>query len=165
MSIWMKLFNLPYSFFKKFTSGDLFSRLNTLSGLRKIVTSHSVSLTLDAIFSVIYLFVMIYYSAPLAIVTIGMLVLISCIDLFALFKSINFERQIQKISGEVYGRTMQIIVGISKIKIYGVESRIFNYWANALIQTTELGIKGNRFKKLSSGQLTIPYPLLCRSQL
>lgn len=144
MSIWIKLLNLPFAFFKKFSTGDLFSRINTLSSLRQLVTNHSISLTLDAVFSVVYLGVMFWYSSSLALATLGMLFLISAIDFFALYKSIGFQRELQKISGEVYGRAMQVIVGISKVKIYGVESRIFNYWAGAQVQTSELGVRANR---------------------
>lgn len=144
MSIWIKLLNLPFSFFKKFSTGDLFSRINTLSSLRKLVTNHSISLTLDAVFSIVYLVVMFWYSSTLALLTLGMLFLISAIDFFALYKSIGFQRELQRIGGEVYGRAMQVIVGISKVKIYGVESRIFNYWAGALVQTSEIGVKANR---------------------
>lgn len=142
MSIWIRLMNLPYSFFRKYSSGDLYSRINAVSGLKNIVTGHAISLTLDAFFSVVYLFVMIYFSPMLTFVTLGVLVLMTLVDIFALTKSVQFSRETQKISGDLYGQVMQVIVGISKIKIYGVESRIFSYWADAFVNLTKISIKG-----------------------
>ena len=115
---------LPISFYSKYQVGDVISRTGEMETLRQFITSSSISIILDIIFTVVYLAVMIYYSIPLSVVVIVMLPLFALLNIVAapLYKRIINQRFL--INSENRSFLVESITGIHTVKSSGTE-RLF----------------------------------------
>lgn len=122
-AIYNRLFNLPESFFRKYESADLGQRVmgagNTVNGY----ASSIFSLIVAFVFVVIYFFRMALYSWKLT----GIGILMVGIYLFGFYliiiKSIKYQEEIAELNGKTSSLMFQFLMGISKIRIAGVEDR------------------------------------------
>jgi ATP-binding cassette, subfamily B, bacterial HlyB/CyaB len=64
------LLRLPLSFFDRRRVGELAGRLNELENIRQFLTGTALAVVIDAIFSVIYVAVMLFYSWELTLITL-----------------------------------------------------------------------------------------------
>jgi len=65
------LVRLPLRYFEKRSVGELSSRIGELENIRQFLTGTALTVVLDAVFSVIYIVVMIFYSWLLTIVALA----------------------------------------------------------------------------------------------
>lgn len=65
------LLRLPLRYFDKRPVGELQTRIAELGNIRGFLTGSLLTLALDAVFSVIYIVVMVIYSGVLTVVTLG----------------------------------------------------------------------------------------------
>ncbi|MBW4609609.1 MAG: peptidase domain-containing ABC transporter [Hassallia sp. WJT32-NPBG1] len=115
------LLKLPLSFFEKRRIGELAGRMNELENIRSFVTGTALTVVLDAIFSVIYIAVMLFYSWTLTLVALA------TVPLFALLTmSVSpIVRQQLKHKAERYADTqsyfVEVISGIQTVKAQNIE--------------------------------------------
>jgi HlyB family type I secretion system ABC transporter len=67
------LFRLPLKYFEKRPVGELATRINELENIRQFLTGTALTVVLDAIFSVVYIAVMLAYSWLLTIIALATL--------------------------------------------------------------------------------------------
>jgi ATP-binding cassette, subfamily B, bacterial HlyB/CyaB len=67
------LFRLPLKYYEKRPVGELATRINELENIRQFLTGTALTVVLDAIFSVVYIAVMIAYSWMLTIIALATL--------------------------------------------------------------------------------------------
>ncbi len=67
------LFRLPLRYFEKRPVGELTTRINELENIRQFLTGTALTVVLDAVFSIVYIIVMIWYSSLLTIVALATL--------------------------------------------------------------------------------------------
>jgi ATP-binding cassette subfamily B protein len=65
------LLRLPLSFFDRRRIGELAGRFNELENIRQFLTGTALTVVMDAVFSVIYIAVMLFYSWQLSLVTLA----------------------------------------------------------------------------------------------
>ena len=70
-SVLSHLFKLPLNYFDTRPVGEISTRLNELSSIRGFLTGTALTLVLDVLFAVVYLFVCISYSGILTAVALG----------------------------------------------------------------------------------------------
>jgi NHLM bacteriocin system ABC transporter ATP-binding protein len=147
-ALWMRMLDLPASFFRKFTVGDLIQRLSTVSIIRKALSGYFLRLILNAIFSFIYLIAMFYYSVILSVVSliIVSMSLVASAIYFAF--GLGIERRSQDMKGIINGKIVQIILGLSKIRSNGMENRIFASWAQSVAGQKQLDLLLSNMKNL-----------------
>jgi HlyB family type I secretion system ABC transporter len=68
-----RLFRLPLKYFEKRPVGELATRINELEHIRQFLTGTALTVVLDAIFSVVYIAVMLAYSWLLTIIALATL--------------------------------------------------------------------------------------------
>ena len=119
---------LPYKFFINRSTGELIFRLNSNIYVKQILTQKLVTLILDIILSIAYIYLMIKFSFTLSmiifIVTL-IIALISIINTYKINKVIDFEMihqtKVQKILSE-------IVNNMTTIKSLGQEKLFFSKW-------------------------------------
>ena len=72
-SIIHHLLRLPLSYFSKRPVGEVSSRISELEKIRSFLTGTALTVLLDAVFSVVYIAVMLIYSVPLTFAALGVL--------------------------------------------------------------------------------------------
>lgn len=115
---------LPISFYSRYQVGDVISRTGEMETLRQFITSSSISIILDIIFTVVYFAVMIYYSIPLSVVVVVILPLFALLNIVAapLYKRMINQRFL--INSESRSFLVESITGIHTVKSSGTE-RLF----------------------------------------
>lgn len=125
-----RLLNLPLGFFKKYSAGELSTRVMAVNNVYQLFTNSIISIFATCLFSVMYIFIAILYAKELVVV-------VTLIFLYAIYNAVtNLGGNVKKlrkampyqVSSQDF--TYNAIQGIQKIKNNRAEYRVFNQWAN-----------------------------------
>ncbi len=129
-AIWDRLLNLPVPFFRKYTSGELALKTNSILMLRKAISDTVVFALLGSVTLVFNLVFLFWFNFFLGIVAVGILFLsMFVIGLIAL-RMKKLETEQIGFQNTLYGITTQLLTSITKIKTSGSEIHAFEQWAN-----------------------------------
>ena len=122
------LLRLPQRYFDRRPVGELQTRLAELGNIRGFLTGSLLTLALDAVFSVIYIAVMVVYSAVLTAVTLGVIPLFLALTFIA---SPAIKGQLRK-AAEKNAATQSLLVealsGVQTIKAQNAENTVRWRW-------------------------------------
>ena len=127
----MRLLSLPPSFFKKFNTGELTSRFNSVPQLASTIINGVFSTFMALIMSLAYLFQLVSFASSLVLPVILILLATSGFTVFTAFIQKGYTRKVLEYSSKEAGITYEVINGIQKIRLSGSEKRVFAKWANA----------------------------------
>jgi ATP-binding cassette, subfamily B, bacterial len=137
------LLSLPFRFFQQRTSGDLLMRLGSNSIIREVLTSQTLSIILDGLFVVVYLVILLSYSA-----LFGALVLVTSLAqllaLYGLTRAIKnlTDREIAAQS-EAQSYMVETLAGIKMIKASGSEAFALDHWTNLFFKQLNASFQRN----------------------
>lgn len=127
-ALWDRLLQLPATFFRHYTSGDLLTRLFVVHQIRGQLSGATQSNLLSGSVACMNLALMLYYSPLLALIGVGIAV-VSIIAIFIANKvTDNLQRTMIGLTGEMSGLTVQLINGVSKLRVAVAEERAFKAW-------------------------------------
>lgn len=127
-AIWQRILDLPLRFFRRFQIGDLLLRVFSVNTIRRKISEQGLRVTLNSVFSIMYLIPMFYYSIGLSFAGIGIVLVGILFSFWAIIKNLNYNRQMLDLKGKMNDQVLQLLSGISKIHIYGAENIIFVFW-------------------------------------
>ncbi|KOP25297.1 peptidase C39 [Hapalosiphon sp. MRB220] len=135
------LLRLPLSYFERRRVGELAGRINELENIRSFLTGTALTVVLDAVFSVIYIAVMLFYSWVLTLVALA------CVPLFALLTTFVVpivQRQLRK-KAERYADTqsylVEVLTGIQTVKAQNIELKSRWQWRDRYTRYISAGFK------------------------
>jgi len=128
-AVWDRLLKLPVPFFRDYTAGDLASRALGVSTIRQAVSGTVVLTILSGVFSVFNFFLLFFIDGQLALLASALVLVAVGVTTLAGALQARNQRELTNIQGKISGLVLQIITGISKLRIAGVESRVFAFWA------------------------------------
>ncbi|ERN42468.1 type I secretion system ABC transporter (HlyB family) [Rubidibacter lacunae KORDI 51-2] len=135
------LLRLPLRYFEKRPVGELSSRVNELEKIRQFLTGTALTVVLDSIFSVVYIFIMAVYSLLLTAVSL------STIPLFigvTLISSPIIRRQLRakaERNAETQSHLVEVLSGIQTVKAQNVELRARWRWQERYARYVSAGFK------------------------
>jgi NHLM bacteriocin system ABC transporter ATP-binding protein len=147
-AMWDRLLNLPVSFFRRFTAGDLFERVSYVDEIRRILTGATVDSLMTGIFSGFLFLLLFYYSGKLALVATGLVLVALTATSLALYLKLQLQRSIIRLQGQISGLVLQLLTGIAKLRVSGAEGRAFSEWAKAFAQQKRLELRTARIEAL-----------------
>jgi NHLM bacteriocin system ABC transporter ATP-binding protein len=123
-ALWDRLLSMPADFFRAFSSGDLTVRVLAVDQLQGLISVQVLSALLAALFGLVNFVLMFIYAPTLALVALVIL-LLGVLAIYLGIRSIsgNAELSLQA-SRRANGWLVQMLRGISKIRIAGAESRM-----------------------------------------
>lgn len=124
-----RLLRLPASFFKDFTAGDLMVRTLAIQQIQQVVTASTIGSLMNGVLGVWAVGQMFWYDFRLGAVSLGLIVLFSCFAFLVGWLRIRQERDVMKLTSAVSSATLQMAVGVTKIRLAGAEERAFNLWS------------------------------------
>jgi NHLM bacteriocin system ABC transporter ATP-binding protein len=136
--VWDRLLNLPVSFFRQYTTGDLQSRVSSVSAIRRQLSGRNLINLVGSVFTLFYLAQLFYYSYELALLAVGVAIVTLVITTVAGLLLLSKVRPLLEIKGEIFGQTVQLINGIAKLHIAGAEERAFAAWSKNFAQQVKL---------------------------
>jgi NHLM bacteriocin system ABC transporter ATP-binding protein len=128
-AIWDRLLSLRMSFFRAYSTGDLQSRVSAISQIRQHLSTSTLQTIFTSFFSLLNLALMFSYNSQLALVAVAVALVVIIVTTFSAVFTRRKMRPLQEIQGEISGLLVQLIGGVSKLRIAGAENRAFAYWA------------------------------------
>lgn len=142
-AVWSKLLNLKPAFFRSFSSGDLLVRLLAVGQIRSQLSGATQNTLLSGVFSLLNLGLMFFYSTRLTLVGLGITLVAAIVTSSSSYFLIRKNRTLEEADGEISGLVVELINGVSKLRVAAAEERAFASWARKYSQRikTRAGIK------------------------
>lgn len=134
----MRVLSLPASFFKKYNTGELTSRFNSVISLANILINGVFMTLVSFVMSISYIFQLIGFAPVLIAPVIVILVLTTGFSLMTAFLQRNHTAKSLELSSKESGITYEMINGIQKIRLSGSEKRVFAKWAATYSRSAKL---------------------------
>ncbi|MGY3604199.1 MULTISPECIES: NHLP bacteriocin export ABC transporter permease/ATPase subunit [unclassified Bradyrhizobium] len=147
-AVWDRLLRLPAGFFRNYASGDLALRAAAINQMRDAVSGTVIGSLLSSVFSVSSLALILYYNWRLALVAIALVIVQLGVMIAINLRALTLKRQALDTEGRLQALALQLIQGISKLKVAGAEARGFARWAPIFIKRREFEF---RQSSLSAG--------------
>ncbi|MGH3142731.1 MAG: ABC transporter transmembrane domain-containing protein, partial [Gaiellales bacterium] len=127
-----RLFDLPASFFRRYSAGDLGTRALGIEAIRQSLSA-SVTATLVAMFIALFnLGYVLLLDVRLGLLALGMLVVTLIVLALLVRRQIPHQRRLRAAHGETQALALQILGAVPKLRVAGAENRAFARWAAAL---------------------------------
>jgi len=135
------LLNLPLSYFEKRSVGELSARIGELENIRQFLTGQTLTVVLDALFSVVYIAVMLVYSIPLTIVALISVpvTIVSTLLISPLLQQLIQTRADHNARTQSY--LVEVLSGIFTVKAQNIEPMIRANWRERYVKFVSSGFK------------------------
>ncbi|MBE7386178.1 MAG: NHLP bacteriocin export ABC transporter permease/ATPase subunit [Leptolyngbya sp. SIO1E4] len=137
-AVWDRLLKLRTSFYREYATGDLNSRVSSISAIRRKLSGSALQGLFAGAFALLNLGLLFYYSPPLAVVALLVALLIMAVTVASGLVLVRKYRPLLEIQGKLYGLVVQLINGVSKLRIAGAEARAFAAWGQRYGQQLRL---------------------------
>ncbi|MEI6328284.1 MAG: peptidase domain-containing ABC transporter [Pseudanabaena sp. ELA645] len=135
------LVRLPLRYFEKRSVGELSSRIGELENIRQFLTGTALTVVLDAVFSVIYIIVMICYSWLLTLVALGTVPLFALLT-FIVAPIIRVQlRSKAERNASTQSYLVEVISGIQTVKAQSIELKSRWEWQRRYARYVSDGFK------------------------
>ncbi|NJM73129.1 MAG: type I secretion system permease/ATPase [Scytonema sp. RU_4_4] len=155
------MLRLPLRYFERRPVGELSTRINELENIRQFLTGTALTVGLDALFSMVYIIVMLIYSWQLTLVG---LITIPVFVVITMVASPTVSRQLRskaERNAETQSYLVEVMSGIQTVKAQNIELRARFSWQERYARYVTTGFKtvvtstlanstSNFFNKLSS---------------
>ena len=123
-----RVLSLPAEFFKKYSAGELTTKIQYFNSLCSTLYSGFIVTGLGSVFSLIYIAQIFTYAPALVVPALCITGATLGLSIFNALIRMKITRQSMDVSGKKNGLTYAIISGIQKIKLSGAERRAFTRW-------------------------------------
>jgi HlyB family type I secretion system ABC transporter len=135
------LLRLPLSYYEKRPVGELATRINELENIRQFLTGTALTVVLDAIFSVVYIVVMLYYSSLLTLVALATLPAFAILTWVVSPIVRGQLRTKAERNAETQSYLVEVVGGIQTIKAQNIELRTRWQWQQRYARYVSAGFK------------------------
>lgn len=144
-----RVLGLPAKFFRKYTSGELSSRINSVTVLCDLISTNLISMPITLLFSMVYL-AQIRTFAPALVVPALVITLTSLLfSIITIVIKAGITQKTLQYDAHEDGITYAFIGGIQKIRLAGAEKRAFAKWANDFNDSASLNYSPPAIIKLN----------------
>ncbi|NEQ42395.1 MAG: NHLP bacteriocin export ABC transporter permease/ATPase subunit [Leptolyngbya sp. SIOISBB] len=137
-AVWDRLLKLRTSFYRDYATGDLNSRVSSITAIRRKLSGSALQGIFSGVFSLLNLGLLFYYSPPLALIALLVALVIMAVTVASGLVLVRKYRPLLEIQGKLYGLVVQLINGVSKLRIAGAEERAFATWGQRYGQQLRL---------------------------
>ncbi len=133
-----RVMSLPASFFKSYSSGELFARTQNMNALCSMLVEAVFTTGLTSLFSLVYV-AQIFAFAP-ALVAPALLIILATlvVSMVTALTQVKVSRRQMELGAKVSGMSYALITGVQKIKLSGAEKRAFARWGNLYSQQAKV---------------------------
>lgn len=137
-AVWDRLLKLKPAFFRQYSTGDLYNRISAITQIRNRLSGSILQTLFSSIFSLLNLGLLLIYNIPLALFAIAVALVAVIITTVSGIITRRQMRPLQQLSGEIFGLTVQLIGGVSKLRVAAAESEAFACWSKKYTQQVKL---------------------------
>ncbi|MEM1178884.1 MAG: NHLP bacteriocin export ABC transporter permease/ATPase subunit [Acidobacteriota bacterium] len=158
-AVWDRILDLPVRFFRDYTAGDLADRAAGVSKIRGLMSRIGVAAILGSVASLFNAGQMATYSFPLAATAILLSLTYVAATVTANIMRVRLQRQELQLQGGIQGLVVQLIGGVSKLRVSGAETHAFRVWADRFSTQRRISFKsghiGNFVSVMNAGYMTL----------
>ncbi|MEZ0068085.1 NHLM bacteriocin system ABC transporter ATP-binding protein [Streptacidiphilus sp. MAP12-20] len=147
-AVWDRLLRLPTTFFAGRSTGELASAAMGISAIRRILSGISSVAVQAGTVGVVNLGLLLWYSVPLALAAIGMLVVIGAVFLGLGLWQLRWQRRLIVLNNKLNNQAFQTLRGLPKLRVAAAENFAYAAWARDFARSRELQLRVGRIKNL-----------------
>lgn len=144
------LMRLPLSYFEQRRVGDTIARVQELENIRQFLTGTALTVVLDAIFAVVYLAIMIYYSGILTLAALAVIPLFALLTLTATPILRNWLNETFNRSADSQSFLVETVTGIQAVKAHTAERAARDRWEGLFARFIRTSFKASTTQNISS---------------
>ena len=145
-ALWDRLLRLRPSFFRKYSSGDLQSRVSTVSQVGQELNGATLTGCFSGFISLMNLGLLYYYSSTLAFIAVGIVLVTVVSTAVASFFIRRLASGLMEQQGQLFGFVVQIVQGVGKIQVAGAQRRAFTQWVERYTGQLRLSLRIQRIE-------------------
>lgn len=126
------LFALPFAYFESRRVGLTVARVKELDNIREFITSKSVSVIIDLLFSSVFLVMMFLYSVPLALVVLAFVAVVSVLYVTVTPELRSRLQSKFQMAAQSQSYLVEAITGVRTVKSLAIEGTMQRKWEDAL---------------------------------
>jgi len=147
-AMWDWLLRLHPTFFRRYSIGDLESRVSAIREIRMKLSGATIRTLFASVTALLNLGLMFYYSTTLALVACAATLVVILVTLVAGHLTVHQVNRLKTITAEVFGLMVQLLGGVTKLRVAGAEERAFAVWAKYYSQQQTLRQRVQRLADL-----------------
>ena len=146
----MRVLTLPATFFKKYSAGELSSRMQQMNALCNNFVGSLFSVGISSLFSLAYVGQITAFAPSLVAPALVMVSLTILVSILSTLLQTRITRQQLELSSKESGMSYAMLTGIQKIKLAGAEKRMFARWGKLYAKSSEKRFNPPTFLKINS---------------
>ncbi len=139
--LWDRLLNLPLTFFRDYSAGDLADRASGIDAIRSTLSGVGVTAVLGSLSSLFYLGMLFKYNLMLAFMALVLVFGTVLVTVVCNLLQLSHQRGQYKVQGRITGLVLQLISGVGKLRTAGAEDHAFRVWAQAFAEQKRIAFK------------------------
>ncbi|MER6266442.1 NHLP bacteriocin export ABC transporter permease/ATPase subunit [Streptomyces sp900105755] len=157
-AVWDRLLRLPTKFFTQRSTGELASAAMGVSAMRRLLAGVGPVVAQSVTVGVMNLGLLFWYSVPMALAALGMLVVIAALFLGLGLWQVRWQRKLVVLGNKLNNQAFQTLRGLPKLRVAAAENYAYAAWASEFARSRELQQKVGRIKNLTSvlGSVYLP---------
>jgi ATP-binding cassette subfamily B protein len=140
--------SLPFSFFAKRKTGDIFARFQENQTIRAFLTESTVTTALNLLMVFIYFAIMFFYNAKMTFVLIAFVIPILALTIVATPKIKNYARETFSAATDSKSFLMEALSGVETVKGMGIERPVRLRWEKKYAKALEVQYRAHAFNIL-----------------
>ncbi|MEU9055841.1 NHLP bacteriocin export ABC transporter permease/ATPase subunit [Streptomyces sp. NPDC048384] len=149
-ALWDRLLRLPTKFFTERSTGELASQAMGISSIRRLMAGVGPVVAQSVTVGAMNLSLLFWYSVPMALAAIGMLVVIAGVFLGLGLWQVRWQRRLVVLSNKLNNQAFQTLRGLPKLRVAAAENYAYGAWADQFARSRELQQKVGRIKNLTT---------------
>ncbi|MER6960035.1 NHLP bacteriocin export ABC transporter permease/ATPase subunit [Streptomyces sp. NPDC000618] len=158
-AVWDRLLRLPTKFFAERSTGELASAAMGISAIRRLMAGLGPSVAQSVTVGAMNLGLLLWYSVPMALAAIGMLVVIAAVFLGLGLWQVRWQRRLVVLSNKLNNQAFQTLRGLPKLRVAAAENYAYAAWAAQFARSRELQQGLGRIKNLNTVLGAVYLPL------
>ena len=134
----MRVLSLPPGFFRKYSSGELSARMQSVDSLCMTLVDTVLRSGLTSLASLLYVTQIFRYAPELVIPSLLIIASTIVFSTVTMILETKRQKRIMEEEARMQGISFALIGGIQKIRLAGAEKRTFAHWAKTFNKTAEL---------------------------
>ncbi|MGW4910504.1 NHLP bacteriocin export ABC transporter permease/ATPase subunit [Streptomyces sp. NPDC004270] len=157
-AVWDRLLRLPTKFFTQRSTGELASAAMGISAIRRLLAGVGPVVAQSVTVGAMNLGLLFWYSVPMALAALGMLVVIGALFLGLGLWQVRWQRKLVVLGNKLNNQAFQTLRGLPKLRVAAAENYAYAAWAGEFARSRELQQKVGRIKNLTSvlGSVYLP---------
>ena len=140
-----RVLSLPPSFFKKYNSGEITSRAQSINSLCATLVQTFLSTGLTSLFSLLYITQVFVYAKELVVPSLCITLATLAFSVISSVTQMRISKRQMELGSKMNGMTYQLLTGVQKIKLSGSETRAFSRWLNHYTEDAKLSYNPPKF--------------------